>query len=86
MTIGTINTINGNSFTVTTVAQGQMTVNIGSDTVIQKTVSGTVSDLQIGVSISAMGPTDTNGDVNATSISIRPPGQGFPTTPFDTTS
>ena len=86
MTIGTINTINGNSFTVTTVAQGQMTVNIGSDTIIQKTVSGTESDLQIGISISAMGPTDANGDVNATSISIRPPGQGFPTTPFDTTS
>jgi hypothetical protein len=78
MTIGTINSIDSNSFMVTTVAQGQVTVNIGSDTTIQKTVSGTAFDLQIGVSISATGQTDANGDINATSISIGSPGQGFP--------
>jgi Domain of unknown function (DUF5666) len=78
MTIGTINSINGNSFTVTTAAQGQVTVNIGTNTTIQKTVSGTVSDLQTGVSITAIGQTDANGDVNATSISIGSPGQVFP--------
>jgi hypothetical protein len=79
ITIGTINVINGNNFTVTTVAQGQVTVNIGINTTIQKTVSGTISDLQTGVLITAIGQTDTNGDVNATSISIGSLGQGFPT-------
>jgi len=76
-TIGTISGINGNSLTVTT-AQSQVTVNIGSDTVIQNTVSGTLSDLQTGVSLTVVGPTDSNGNVDATSISIRPQGQGFP--------
>ena len=76
-TIGTISGINGNSLTVTT-AQGQVTVSIGSNTVIQNTVSGTVSDLQTGVSLTVVGPTDSSGNVDATSISIRPQGQGFP--------
>ena len=76
-TIGTISEINGNSLTVTT-AQGQVTVNIGSNTVIQNTISGTISDLQTGVSLTVVGPTDSSGNVDATSISIRPQGQGFP--------
>jgi hypothetical protein len=86
ITIGTINVINGNNFTVTTVAQGQVTVNIGINTTIQKTVSGTISDLQTGVFITAIGQTDGNGAVDATSISIRPAGQGFPFTPTTTSS
>jgi hypothetical protein len=78
-TIGTISGINGNSLTVTT-AQSQVTVNISSSTVIQKTENGALSDLQTGVSLTVVGPTDSNGNINATSISIRSQGQGFPTT------
>ena len=77
MTMGTIDDINGDIITVTT-AQSQVTVNVGTDTVIQKTVSGTFSDLQIGDSLTIVGPTDDNGNITATSISIRPPGQSFP--------
>ena len=86
MTIGTISAINGNSITVTTTQQSQVTVNIDSNTIIQKTVAGSVSDLQTGLSVSAIGPTDSNGAVDATSISIRPAGQGFPFTPTTTSS
>jgi hypothetical protein len=77
MTIGTISGINGSSFIVKT-AQSQVTVNTSGNTVIQKTVSGTIADLQTGVFISVTGPTDSNGSVTANSISIRPAGQGFP--------
>jgi hypothetical protein len=76
-TIGTINGINGNSFTVTN-AQGQLTVNVDADTIIQETVSGALSDFSTGDSLSVIGPTDSNGNIDATSISIRPQGQGFP--------
>jgi len=86
MTIGTISAISGNSITVTTTQQSQVTVNIDYNTVIQKTVDGLVSDLQTGVTLSAIGPTDSNGAVDATSISIRPQGQSFPTTPATTSS
>ncbi len=86
MTIGTISGINGNSITVMTTQQVQVTVNIDSNTVIQKTVAGSMSDLQTGVTLSAIGPTDSNGAVDATSISIRPQGQGFPSTPATTSS
>ena len=84
-TIGTIDVINGNSFTVTT-AQGQVTVNVGTDTVIQQTVSGTLADLSIGDSLTVSGTPDSNGNIDATSISIRPQGQGFPGTQPTTTT
>ena len=76
-TIGTIISIDNNSLTVMT-TQGQATVNIGPDTVIENTITGTTSDLQTGVFLTVVGTTDSNGDVTATSISIRPQGQGFP--------
>jgi hypothetical protein len=84
MTIGTISGINGSSFTVKT-AQSQITVNTSGDTTIQKTVSGTIADLQTGVFISVTGPTDSSGNVTANSISIRMTGQGFPGSQGDNT-
>jgi hypothetical protein len=83
--MGTIDAINGNSFTVTT-AQGQVTLNVGTDTIIQQTVSGALSDLSIGDSLSVIGPIGSNSDIDATSISIRPQGQGFPGTQPTTTT
>jgi hypothetical protein len=86
LTIGTISAINSNSITVTTTQQSQVTVNIDSNTVIQKTVTGSISDLQTGVNVSANGPTDSNGAVDATLISIQQQGQGFPPIPTTTAS
>jgi len=84
-TVGTISSVNGNSFTVTT-SQAQVTVNVGTNTTILKTVSGAISDLSVGDSLTVGGTTDSSGNIDATSISIRPPGQGFPGTSPTTTS
>jgi hypothetical protein len=72
-TLGTIASINGNTFTLND-AQGQETVDIGSDTVIQKTVSGTFSDLQPGDFLTVVGSTDANGAITATRITDLPQG------------
>jgi hypothetical protein len=78
---GTIAQINGNILTLTT-AQGPVTVNIISDnTTIQNITTGTLSDLHEGQSLSVRGQQDTNGNVIATSIMIRPQVQGTPPTP-----
>jgi len=84
-TTGTINGINGNSFTVMT-ARGQIIVNLSANTIIQKTINGALSDLNKGDSLSVIGTTDNSGNINAISISIRPQGQGFPVTQSTTTS
>ena len=72
ITIGTISTVNGNSLTVTT-TQGQVTVNIGPDTVIETTESGSSTDLQTGASLTVAGTTSSSGSINATSITIASP-------------
>ena len=52
-------------------------MNIGSDnTTIQNIMTGTLSDLHEGQSLTVMGPQDANGNVTATSIIIQPQGQG----------
>ena len=51
-----------------------MTVTIASNTVIQKTAAGTLSDLQTGQFITVMGAADASGNVAATAISVRPSG------------
>jgi len=84
-TIGTIIAVNGNNLTVTT-SQAQVTVIIGTNTVIQKTISGTLADLSVGDSVSAVGTTDSSDNIDASSISIRLQGQGFPTTQSTTAS
>jgi hypothetical protein len=73
-TFGTLAKIDGNTLTLTTVQGQPVTVTLSSSTVIQKTVSGSISDLQVGISLTAMGNRDASGNINAVSISIRPPG------------
>jgi len=73
--VGTISGINGNTLTVTT-EQGQVTVNVDSNTIIQKTATGALSDLSVGDSLTVFGAPDSNGDINAASIMVRPEGQG----------
>lgn len=77
---GTVSKISGNSLTLTT-TEGQVSVNIGSDTIIQKTMAGTVSDLIEGRFLSVQGSKDADGAITATSIVIRSENQGMPTAP-----
>lgn len=74
---GDLASINGDTLVVTT-PQGQTTVNIGSSTVIEKTVAGSVSDLKDGDAVTVIGTADANGNITASSVSVRPQGQtGF---------
>jgi hypothetical protein len=77
---GTLTKIDGNTLTLTT-TQGPVTVYVGSDTTIQKTVTGTLSDLNEGQSLIVMGTDDESGNITATSIVIQPQGQGASFTP-----
>jgi hypothetical protein len=71
-TAGTVTKIAGTVLTLNT-GQGTVTMNTNSNTAIQKTVTGALSDLQIGKSLSVTGQ-DSNGIITATSIRIQPEG------------
>jgi hypothetical protein len=73
--IGTVTGIASNVLTLNSM-QGSVTVNIGSDTVIYKTVTGSLADLRETQSLSVMGDRDTDGNITATFIRIQPAGQG----------
>jgi hypothetical protein len=75
--MGTLAKIDGNILTLTT-SQGTATVTVGPDTTIQETVTGTISDLQEGQSLSVTGSRDADGNITPTSIRIQPPGQNAP--------
>lgn len=78
-TSGTISTISGNTLTVSSPQGNQVTVDVGSSTAIEKTVAGSLSDLQPGLFLTVVGTPDADGVISATSIMIR--SQGFPTPP-----
>jgi hypothetical protein len=80
-TSGTLAKIDGNILTLTT-SQGTVAVNISADTTIQKTMTGTLSDLQVGESLFVMGNPDASGNISATSIQIQPQGWSSLSAPF----
>ncbi len=66
---GTLTRIDGNTLDLTT-AQGEVVVKIGSDVRIQKTVTGTMSDLQEGQFLTVTGSPDASGTIVAASVTI----------------
>ncbi len=80
VTNGTVASVEGSTASIAT-AQGQVTVTVGSNTSIQKVVTGALSDLQQGESLTVIGSRDANSNIAATSITIRPQAQGAPTPP-----
>ncbi len=72
---GTLAKIDSNILTLTTAQGQQMTVTVSSNTTIQKTVSGIISDLQVGETLTVIGPRDADGNINSVSIIIRPQDQ-----------
>ena len=78
-TLGTLNNINGNVLTLTSMQGNQVTVNVSNTTIIEKIVNGTVSDLQSGESLTIVGSPNANGNIIASSITILPQGQGSST-------
>ncbi|MGD1119632.1 MAG: DUF5666 domain-containing protein [Dehalococcoidales bacterium] len=75
--MGTLQSIDGNTLTLTNAQGTQVTVNLDSSTSIQKTVTGTLADLQQGDNLIVTGTADANGNITANTISVRPAGQGF---------
>ena len=84
---GQIKTIEGNVITIST-AQDVTTVNLSEATQIEKTVTGAIADLQVGVQVMITGERDDNGEINASQITILsdnlsgiPIGEGSPYPP-----
>jgi hypothetical protein len=78
--IGTIANINGDTLTLN-ITQGEVTVNISSNTSIQKTLDVTLEDLQTGQFLTVTGTADANGNITASAITVRAQDQNFPFTP-----
>lgn len=72
---GTVKSVNGNSLLVTQQDGSTVTVTVNAQTAIQKTVSGTLSDLQPGERITVIS-TQTGSNIVAQSIQLRPTSQG----------
>jgi hypothetical protein len=70
-TFGTISAIDGNTITLNDAQGQQIPVSVGSSTSITETTSGSVSDLQVGENVTAVGAADSNGVINAALITIR---------------
>lgn len=78
VTLGTVGTVNGNIVTVTSAAGGTSQVTIDENTRIEKTVEGTVADLQPGARIAITGPQGADGAAAASSIQIVTATAAFP--------
>ena len=71
---GTVKSVQGNTIQVTAQDGTIITVTTDPKTVVQRTVTGAVSDVQVGQRITVMG-TQSGNAVTATDISIQPSAQ-----------
>ena len=74
--VGTIKSISGDTIQVST-AQNVTTVTLSGATTIQKSVTASTADLQVGQQITVRGQRDASGNVAATSIQLVPAGTTF---------
>ncbi len=72
---GQISAINGNELTITGF-QGDVKVTLGSDATISTLQTGSASDLKVGEEVSVAGETQSDGSVNATSVTELPASVG----------
>jgi Domain of unknown function (DUF5666) len=70
---GTVKSISGNTLQIST-PQNVTTVNLSVATTVMKTITGTVSDIQVGDTITVRGMPDSSGNVAADSIQVLPAG------------
>jgi len=70
-TAGQVTAVNGNLVTVHNPQTGQDTkVQLGADTTITRTVSGSAADIQPGVNVTVVGQAGADGTVSAASVII----------------
>ncbi len=72
-TMGTLTKADGNTLTLTTPQNQQVTVTVGTSTPIYDTTSGTLSDIKVGSEITAQPKADANNQIAATKIVIKAP-------------
>jgi hypothetical protein len=68
-TTGQVKTVEGNVMTVST-AQDVTTVKLSADTQIEKSVAGTLADLQPGTRVLVAGERDSDGNITASQVRI----------------
>jgi hypothetical protein len=71
---GTVKSVNGNTIVVTQQDGSTVTVTVDSQTAIQKTTNGTISDIQPGERVTVLSD-QTGSTVTARSIQLRPTAQ-----------
>ncbi|MDE3091460.1 MAG: hypothetical protein KGJ80_18995 [Chloroflexota bacterium] len=69
--VGTLKSVQGDTITVTQNDGTIVTVNVNAQTVIQKTVTGTLGDLQAGERVTVLSD-QTGSNVTAQTVQIRP--------------
>ena len=75
MTFGEIESIDGNTLTLTTQAGGAMTVLVTDTTLIEKNASVAVSDLVAGDTVIVSGSDNDDGSITARSVQVAPAGR-----------
>ncbi|HEX6547844.1 MAG TPA: DUF5666 domain-containing protein [Candidatus Dormibacteraeota bacterium] len=73
-TSGQVSALNGNTLILTDAQGQQVKVQLSDTTPITKTVQGSRSDLQQGVTIAVQGQRESDGTVTASAITILPAG------------
>jgi hypothetical protein len=71
---GAVTAANGISITVLTATAGSVTITVPTTATVSRTSAATTADLLTGECLRATGPKDSAGAVQATSITITPPG------------
>ena len=72
---GTIETIEGDTLTIDT-PRGPLQADVGPETTIQIFAEGTLADLEAGMRVTVISERAEDGSVIATSITVRPAGDG----------
>lgn len=75
MTFGAIESIDGNTLTLTTQAGGAVTVQVTGTTLIEKNASVAVSDLAVGDTVIVSGSDNSDGSITARSVQVAPAGR-----------
>jgi hypothetical protein len=77
MVSGEILSVDAKSITVKDQTGGSKIVFLGASSEVMKSVTGTIADLAVGTNIITNGTPNADGSITATTIQIRPEGQGF---------
>jgi hypothetical protein len=70
---GTVQTINGNTLTVTTQNGSPVSVVLSANTTIEKLTQGTAGDITIGGNVTVAGPRNADGSIQAASVLFNQP-------------